>query len=263
MLPIFEQCGNHQLYINKPLYIYNLNNPIGTNHAFKQELRSRIMKFIYSKSKYAPLNIPPYIVPIEEEMKADLLILNKNGPDLLRSQLNQIALNLSNVGLICAVCADDPATNSAYQAIKADFPDVELFEESKLRQNANGFLEHLSNYILLCSDTATWHEPTDMTYCVKALKKTHAYAFYLSVTESNLNPEAFIKIDRQLAGFQFKHAKIEHSMSNFTTLYRKTAIAAKLNQKLSTLFELERDFLKNIDLQKVGLCLRKPTTRTP
>ena len=60
MLPILEQCGFHQKYISRPLYLYNIGNPLLSNNVWKAELKRNIERFIYSKPKYQPLTTPPY-----------------------------------------------------------------------------------------------------------------------------------------------------------------------------------------------------------
>ncbi len=56
MFPMLEMAGKHSKFISKPLYLYNIENPLNANKK-NRKLQSRLDKFIRQKTRYKLLNL--------------------------------------------------------------------------------------------------------------------------------------------------------------------------------------------------------------
>lgn len=124
MFPMLEMAGEHAQFINKILYIYNLQNPIN-DHKVDQKLQQRLDRTCRSKQKYKKISkVPDYQLFKPENKSIGLLIIATGKYDKFINQLIESADKLffteSNFNVKYFIFTDSaikPITNRNYEII--------------------------------------------------------------------------------------------------------------------------------------------------
>lgn len=258
MMPIIEQCGRHHRFIEKQLYLYNTGNPLQAINVWKVNKIKTISDFIYRKTKYQPLTVPPYLTRPTRHYRADLIVFNSHGPQQLRSCLEGINRYVSDIATIFVVLNNHTSLEGFYKDIIHDFPHIKFVEEQSQTDPLCTFLEREAQpYIVLFSDLAIPNRPISLNKCIDQLNCTGAYAFFLNTYkaawEALERKNVLLNLTSNVSATQFKQNKELLYQAKFMNLYRTNEVKKCTQKVCQTFLDLKTYIPEIVDPEKVGL----------
>lgn len=259
MLPIIEQCGKHHLFIDKPLYLYNVGNPLITPNVWKEEERKKMIQFVHSKTKYAPLQAAPYLEKPPSNHITDVILFNSNGWQRLREfLLCEIGQVLNEIGTIYVI-SNENTKLLGYQTISREFKNVRYLQANEPASTLFDLIEReMAPHILFCSDLASVNMQFSLNESIEKLNRTGAHTFYLFAEKAVLTDTTHLmNLGSGVSAFQLKYYMSLLTQTEFMNLYRKEDIIHAFSDTFGrTIIDLKsRPFDYHRDLNSVELIL--------
>jgi len=192
----------------------------------------------------------------------------------LYAVLESVQKYFINLNKISVLYRADAEYTTAYDEVKADFPQVSFVKQGSNPRNdfkplmLSCIFDSPAKYILFAVDDVIVKDYVDAAECVKALKDTKSYAFYLRLgtnvtTQYGQNITAIVpgyeSVNNDIIKFQFKKGKGDwaypHSVD--MTFFKKSKIAAFLKRGIySSPNTFESQWSGTADLNQYGLCFK-------
>lgn len=273
--PILEMAGKHVRFINEILYVYNAANDLND---YKVRLQQQLyyFNFLRNKKRYIPLDHLPIKTDAKEPLKADVVVFSYNRPMQLYCFLESLFAYVKNLGTVTVLGrADNQDYADAYEHVQEKFPSVVFIEQSNISPHDDfkkltlEIVEGGKNdYIIFAVDDIIVKDFCDLSDCIHALDRTHAYGFYLRlgtnithcymVNRSHTLPK-LIPVSDQIVAWSFKDGSYDWRYPNSVdmTIYRKETIMKALQElQYTNPSNLEGNWFipEFVDYEKVGLC---------
>ena len=118
---------------------------------------------------------------------ADLIIFSKDRPLQLQALLESITLHVTGLEHVAVLYATSaPQFSAAYETLAAQFPNVRWVQQDPINKRADfapllrNIFENLpAPYLMFAVDDMIVTNKIDLSECIEALKRTHAYGCYL------------------------------------------------------------------------------------
>lgn len=267
MLSLCEKAGTHTAFSQYIVYGYRLHEH---NELRCPEGREAAACRAYAEEQtpFQPLTELPQQLPAQH-YKTSLIVFSDNSPDKLPILLNSIKKNISGLYSLIVLYHADEHSEQSYQNHKADFGEISFIRHSTdqntdFKQSLLHVLDaNPSDYLMFATDTTVVKEAISITECIKAVQKTHAYGFYLTVDPCNT---PIVPINVTIGGTivawqfntEFKQKSEEHLFDHFImTLFSHHEI----NDALHSMSYQNRNALEtqwksysNAISEKIGLC---------
>ncbi|MBS0620538.1 MAG: glycosyltransferase family 2 protein [Verrucomicrobia bacterium] len=273
MIPMVEMAGKHAKYLDEILYLYNRSNPLNDTR-IRPDMQRKIAEHIFHRKPYQPL------AALSQEMRSfgtDLIVFSYDRPLQLYALLESIGRHVKNLSSVQVLYrASDAAYAEGYDAVKADFPNVEWICQSAsptedFQPLLMGALQRgQGRYVLFAVDDDLFCADVDLDKGARALAKTGATGFYYRLGLASdycymqdkkqsippLNP-----VEEDLFAWSFAQAEGDwnypHSVD--LALYPKQMVVAHLEKlQFSNPNTLESEWAKRAKKEGIGLCQKEP-----
>ncbi len=173
LIPLFELSGGRLKYVSDPWVFANRTG----SRVPHLPLSLRISPGL---KNYRPLAEFPPPSPAASG-GVDLVLLSRDSPIRLYACLESILRSAGSVETISVLySASDGRFQSAYEQVKAAFPDVRYLEQGAFKDHLlQAVFESPSDYVLLSCDDAILSNFVDLGECCRILAKTKASKFSL------------------------------------------------------------------------------------
>jgi len=165
----------------------------------------------------------------------------------------------------------DEVTKNGYECIKNMYPSIKFYEVDTRKNNIKEILETVlknitSCFTILSTDKMIITRTISIENCIKAMQKTHAYAFHFRLGRDirqifPLNVEIeiphLITVSPNIFAWNFQYADADWAYaSNLDfTLYRTDELQKTFNKLIfHDLDSLEIQWANTTDIDRVGLC---------
>lgn len=272
MLPMLEMAGDRAEFVEDILYLYNRQNPI-SDHIVNFNKQSTCADLIRNATPYTRL---ANLKALEENTAVDLVIFSYHRPLQLYALLESVQTYLKPLKKISVIYrSDSEEFTQGYKIVEKTFPHVAFIKQSS--QPHKDFQENVmkaaldlqysdSSYVLFAVDDQIMKEEVDLGACVDAMRRTHAYGFYLSHGK-NLDYCYMLSQDQPLPSlhtvapginaWQFAEGKADWNYPNSVdlVLYRKSEIRPDFEKiQFHNPNTLESAWNLRAKMKKVGLC---------
>jgi glycosyltransferase involved in cell wall biosynthesis len=249
MFPILEQASQQALdglphfrFIPDVLYIYKetLINDWKVDYA----LIAKLDKIIRSQSRYQPVKAPVIIdAPALKTAKADLVVFSFDRPLQLEALLRSTKEFITGLDKKTVIYrTTNEAYERGYEQLKHEFPDVIFVRQSRTHPHDDFkpltttiVFDSPSQHILFAVDDIIVKDYVDISECILALEKTHAYGFYLRLgthvnecymTRTHQGVPPLLPVAEGIYAWQFGTGAYDWRYPNTVdmTLYRKEDI---------------------------------------
>ncbi len=275
MFPIIEMTREHCRFIPDIVYVYNVKSPIN-DFKINVILQKHCEYVLRARKRYEPIEEPPLPSKSHPD-KAALVIFSHNNPLQLATLLESIqhyVHGIDDIRVLYTTTNNNSA--KAYEKVRATFNTIQFINQASSSLPFKSLLlENVSHdYIMFAHDTVVITEMLDVQQCIKALEKTHGYAFYCTLGKDTNTHNALarsqkipplVHINDDIYAWQF--ATGEYSWRDHHTfsmaLYRKDDIVTQFTQmNFDTSHDLEAAWDKiQFDWNKVGLCFEHSKAR--
>ncbi|MFI5333336.1 MAG: glycosyltransferase family 2 protein [Candidatus Babeliales bacterium] len=182
MYPMLEMARERHKLIPRVLYVYNVDNP-QSDFRIKLLRQWRVERLIRSFERYE--RIDSYF-PTSTTQATDLIVVSDDNPERLQLVLQSVRSLCNDVHKMHALyCASTDALSSAYDKVRALFPDVSFTvctNQAQVQPSLVEVLNHVTTpYVACLHDGLTIHGTISFGACVAELEKTRAHGFYLSL----------------------------------------------------------------------------------
>ena len=274
MIPMFEMAKDRFTCIMDILYVHNLYTPFN-DHKVDQKLQGRVEMSIRNARPYNQLDGPMVGWNAAfNDAQADLVIYSYDRPTQLYALLESVEKYVTNLATIQVIYrTSDDVYQQAYAKVAQQFSHVAFMKQSEHYRDdfkpltLQAVFDSSSNYILFSSDDIIVTDYVDMNRCIRAMEKTHGYAFYLRLGKNlstcySFNCEQKIPscahIEDDMYAWQFAYGEYDWKYPNNIdmTLYRKADIKKSLEERVYSspnTFEGEGVWEEDFDWHRVGL----------
>lgn len=279
MFPMLEMCGDRFKFIPDILVERNVANQIN-DYKVSQNMQTHIARKICKKEKYKRLIEKPR--EIKNNYKTDLIIFSFDRPIQLYALLESIEKyikGLENISVIYRTSNEE--FEKAYQKLIENFKNINFIAQGTTPNKdlklliSGAIISSVNNYIMFAVDDDIVKDYINIETCARAMKKTHAYGFYLRLGK-NINYSYMpniesptpinIEIEKDIYAYQFKYAKEKYSEWQWApsfdmTIFNKKELLKELKKikfNFDSINSLEWKLYENFNkdknnLNKVGL----------
>ncbi len=271
MFPMLEMANGKFALIKKPLYTYNIRNPIN-DFKVNRGIQKVCGTIIKAKQKYQPLPALAYLhnYNIQSNVTSFGILILTTNPQRLQQSLESFKLlegPIERIGILYQTL--DQNLIDYYKKFEKAYTRITCINAytEDLCISLSKFIQSLRSHYILCTDTTLLIKKYIPTRnCIALLCATHAYAFYLNpFVEANPNislQPPVQELEDDIYAWQFKFGTNQWCKPhNFAmTLYKKDILLQLLTtNKYQTLTEFYTAWCKNpIDPNKVGLFFKQP-----
>lgn len=191
--PMLEMSQYHTGHVPQVAVIQNRFNPLSLQNSSNQHLaHAPVPSTCWKENLTRPIQHAPLKGAVIGRMdaftaaKADCIILSDNNPSGLLDCVRNIGDNVRGIGN-CTVLyqADTLEIDQAYQAVQANYPDIQLHA---LPLDAYALVQGLSHqHVLILKDTVHLTQAVDCTYAICQLESTFASVFDVGLSTNQLD----------------------------------------------------------------------------
>jgi len=246
MIPMHEMAHGRFKYIEKILYIHNLDTPLN-DHKVDAVLQGNLEVYIRSKPKYQPLNKPKINVSEQwKKCKADLIIFSYDRPMQLYALLESVTRYMTGINTITIIYrSSNDAFENSYKQVRNTFPSI-AFVKQHMREEFKSLVlaamnQTTAEHIIFSVDDIIVKDYIDLNASIKHLEQTQAYGFYLRLgthlsfcysEQLNQQIPPYAQIENDICAWQFSCGEHDWGYPNTVdmTLYRKKDLVPLFEQ---------------------------------
>lgn len=207
MFPMLEMANGNFTFMDKVLYVYNVNNPIN-DFRVSLGLQEQCGRIIRARSRYMPLReYNPFLSTAIIDKSSELLVLSHDNPIDLEGTLAS-AHNYSSAIPTTIIYTATPEKRPLYNQLQKKYAGYYFIEAASLKESIFSYLKQTTNnYIILATDASKFKRAIDIKRCIKVLEYTQAYGFYLSYSKERLRGHipVYAPIEDAIGAWQFKN----------------------------------------------------------
>lgn len=239
--PLLEMAGNHSRFIPEILYLYNRSNPLN-DHKKNFALQERCAQTIRKAKSYTPLKEFPQAACMQEV--ADCIVFSYDRPMQLFALLESAEKYMHSLNQISVLYrTSTQAFAEGYAVVQRAFPNVHFIRQTSSQEFApllhQLLYEMKSGYLLFAVDDILVKDAVDLQECIRFLKQTGAYGFYLPhglhlnycfMQDQTQQIPTHVSISKNIFAWQFKEGEADWNYANSLdmVLYRKEDVIKDL-----------------------------------
>ena len=262
--PISEMGKSHVQFIPEVLYIHSQ-----ANHQ-----KAGGIKLILSPEKIKEaLSAAVFQKPafFEQKELADMIIFSHESPQHLGICLESIEKNLMGVHQLYVVCTGSRSYLSYYKGLEKKFPAAAFiyptmhskshFKESVLHSLIGAASS--PSYIILSTDLVKIDSPISLVSCIKAMRQTKAYGFYLHLAGKQRIDSSFM--EKGIYSWVIGEGEEQWKDPNILqmSLYRKIDLERDFKEMdFSNIEELKGGWNIGSHVYRIGLSFEEPKVQS-
>ncbi len=271
MYSLLEMARERCRFIPDILYVYNCVRP---ENDYKQHLllQWHCNHVICSRPKYTRIHKSPDFTQDKKNLKTNMIIFSNENPLLTQAVMQSAELNISDIYHIFLLY---PSTNTniekSYEQLVKKYKNIVFCSYNRgIHSNLPNLIQEIlsqTDYVLFADDSIIITRPIDLNACIEAIKKTHAYGFYLTLGKNITNHPylqraqklpPFIDIEDTISAWQFECGEYDWKKPQSISLglYDARRVKNALAQVTYDSPQLLEELWASIpfDMTHVGLC---------